>query len=107
MRESPCVLQRLQHVASDLREERLRRRGIGVHRAGRELQAGGEPDQLLLHVVVEGALDVPALGVVGHGQSPPRRAQLVDLAAQFVELPHRVCALLPQDHPPPEPRDVR
>ena len=107
VREPPRVLQGLPHVASHVREARLRRRGICVHRSGRELQAGGEPDQLLLHVVVEGALEVPALGVVGNGQPPPGRAQLVDLAAQLVELPHRVGSPLPQDDPPPAPRSAR
>ena len=77
----------------------LRGLGVGVHRDGCELQSGGESDQVLLDFVVEGALDGAALGVISFGESPPRRPQFVDLAAQSVELPHRVGLPLLQGHP--------
>ena len=96
--ERACVLQCLLHRASHLGQELLRGRGVGVHGDGRELQAGGEPDQMLLHVVVERALDGAALGVISDGETPARRPKCVDLAAQFVELVHRVGLPLPQRH---------
>ncbi len=99
MGEPPCLLQRLLHSASHLGQAMLRGRGVGVHRDGCELQAGGESDQVLLDLVVERALDGAALGVISDGESPSRRPQFVDLAAQFVELPHRVGLPLTQGHP--------
>ena len=87
MREPPGLFERLPHVASRFREELLRCRGIGIDGSRRDLEVGGEADQQLLHAVVEGALEGTAFGVVRQGESLARRAKVLDLAAQRVELP--------------------
>ena len=51
----------------------------------RELQVDGERDQVLLHAVVEVALDAAAVGIGGQDEPLPGRAQLLDLEAQPVE----------------------
>jgi len=60
----------------------------------------GESHEILLHTVVQGALDAATLGVGGPRESRPRGSKLFDLSAQSIE-----CSLLvglpgPQRTPP-------
>jgi hypothetical protein len=45
----------------------------------------GETDQVLLHALVESALDAAPLGVGRRRESRPRRSELLDLVVQLVE----------------------
>ncbi len=77
--------QRPPRFALELVEERLRRRGIGVHRSRGDLEVGGEPHQILLHALVQRPLDAATFGIGGQRESCPRSSELLDLAAQPIE----------------------
>ena len=100
VREPAGLFERLLRVASRFIDELLRCRGIGIDGSRRDLEVGGEADQQLLHTVVEGALEAAAFDVVLQGESLARRAKLLDLAAQRVELPIGTRGAQ-SDRPPP------
>lgn len=66
-------------------EERLRRRGIGVHPSRGDLEVFREPHQILLHSPVQRSLDAATVGIGDQRESLPRSSELLDLAAQPIE----------------------
>ena len=50
-----------------------------------DLEVGGEPDQILLHALVQGPLDAATFGIGGQREAFPRGSELLDLAAQPIE----------------------
>ena len=83
----PCrFVQRLLDVPPHLFEQRLRGRRICVDQWVGELQLDRERDEVLLHVVVQVALDRASIGVGGKNEPYPGRAQLDNLRAEPFEL---------------------
>jgi hypothetical protein len=74
MRELARLVQRLLHVAPHLFEKRLRSRRIGVQQSSGELQVGRERDQVLLHALMQVALDPATVGVSGQEEPLSGRA---------------------------------
>ena len=77
--------QRPSRFTLELVQERPRPGGIALQRACHDLQVSGETDQVLLHALVESALDAAPLGVGRRRESCPRRSELLDLVVQPVE----------------------
>jgi hypothetical protein len=85
MRELPGLLQGQLDLTAHVREQRLDRVGIGIHKVARKLKVDRERHQVLLWTVVELALDPAPGSVLGDGEPFTRSAQLLDLDAQPVE----------------------
>ena len=100
VRKRARLIDRVPDVAGHLREQLLRGRRVGVHRTRREFEVGGETHQLLLHAVVQRALEAAALGVGGQGESLARGTQVVGLDTQPIERSHFVGLPIPQGDRP-------
>ena len=81
LRKLRRLVQRLLHVAPHLFEEPPRRSRVGVRQGPASCEVDRERDQLLLHAVVQVALDPPAVCVGRQDEPLPGRAQLRDLSA--------------------------
>ena len=79
------LIDRLLGGAAGALEHGARLRRLGVDEVGGEPQVHDHSDQLLLRAIVNVALDPPALGVGRADDACARGAELVGLAAQFVE----------------------
>ncbi len=82
----PCellhLLQRPPRFALQLLEDPPRPRGIGIERTRRDLEAGGDPHQILQHAFVQGSFDPATFGIGDQRESLPRSSEFPDLAAQ-------------------------
>jgi hypothetical protein len=67
--EVPHLFDRSSEILTQRRKPRGRRRRVRAHRREGELEARGEPDQLLLRAVMERALEATALVIGGEGQA--------------------------------------
>lgn len=81
------LVERLLHVASQLVEKLLGGGRITVHQSAGELQVDGQGDEVLVHAIVEVALDRATIVVSGLDETLPGSAQVRDLAAQALERP--------------------
>ena len=73
------LVQRELHVAAHVVEEHLHLSRVGVRQLARELQVDRQRDQALVEAVVQGALDVAAVGIRGQDDALAGRAKHLDL----------------------------
>ena len=86
LRELRYLAERFPHFSFHRLEQSLGRSRLGIDHAPRELQVDRERDQVLLHTLVQLALEPVADRVGGQDQSLARGAQLRDLSPQLVEI---------------------
>jgi hypothetical protein len=102
LREPRRLVEGVLHGTAHLGEEGGHRSGVVALRLAGELQAHSESDQVLMDPVVQVTLDRATIGIRRQDEPSARRAKLIELHAQSVELSlHIDLPSLQRDRLPP------